>query len=232
MYRIYERPLSGTEREQLKRCLAIDALPPTWSFYQNPYVTDFITFAISVTLAAWWLDVPFYFAACVGLMLYCFFAYLRYKAIRLLDVKPAQSRRLSRAKFLTAVASADKVRVHHIQSDAVVEVWSDAGTLYLFDVGDGHTYWIDEGFELMKGTQKLWPSCEFEVVELDGHGYQFGPFVLGEPLEPREGYYFGDLFDHTEYELPSEGLIPQSLDELLSSLKAERERASTTNEMT
>src|SRR5262245_57332562 len=45
--------------------------------------------------------------------------------------------------FHDAVTSAQAVRVHCVEAEAVVQVTYDEGTICLFDVGQSETYWID-----------------------------------------------------------------------------------------
>jgi len=114
-----------------------------------------------------------------------------------------------------AVNSAKTVRVHCVESDEVVQVTHDEGTICLFDVGQNRTYWIDPYLMTPGHPPEDWPNRKFEVIEVPGWEEELGPFCLGKRLRPRETFEFRNLFEHYDFEPPADGLINQSLNAFL-----------------
>ncbi len=124
-------------------------------------------------------------------------------------------------KFRGIVNAAKTVRVHRIQADAVVQVVHDEGTICLFDVGENATYWIDPYLMIPGRPSEAWPNRDFDVVQIPGWKDELGPFCRGTKLRPRETFEFRDLFEHSDFAPPADGIIRQSLDAFL---KDARER--------
>ena len=155
-------------------------------------------FAISgavIFLACWWL------------------IHLKSRILTPLRRHRATNHRVS--KFRQAVNSAKTVRVHCVESDEVVQVTHDEGTICLFDVGQNRTYWIDPYLMTPGHPPEDWPNRKFEVIEVPGWEEELGPFCLGKRLRPRETFEFRNLFEHYDFEPPADGLINQSLNAFL-----------------
>ncbi len=130
--------------------------------------------------------------------------------------------------FHSAITAAQTVRVHCVESHAVVQVTHDEGTICLFDVGQSRTYWIDPYCMIPGRPPKDWPSRKFEVVEVAGWKEEIGPFCEGKRLRPRQTFEFHDLFEHYEFEPPADGLIHQSLDAFIAEAKSRSQKVGVT----
>ena len=98
--------------------------------------------------------------------------------------------------FQKKVTEAQTVRVHRVESDAVVEVMHDDGVIYLFDAGTNRTYWIDPYCFMIPGRPlEEWPNRKFEVFEVSGLKEGIGPFCYGKRLRARQTLEFRDLFE-------------------------------------
>jgi hypothetical protein len=133
--------------------------------------------------------------------------------------------------FQKAVTEAQTVRIHRVESDAVVEVTHDNGVIYLFDVGTNCTYWIAPCCFMVPGRPpNNWPNGKFEVFKVPGLKEEIGPFCYGERLRARDALEFRDLFEHYEFDPPADGVISQSLDEFIKTAESKNrssENAST-----
>jgi hypothetical protein len=127
--------------------------------------------------------------------------------------------------FHRAVAAAQTVRVHCVAAEAVVQVTHDEGTICLFDVGQGQTYWIDPYCLIPGYPPKDWPNRRFEVVEVPGWKEEVGPFCGDKRLRPRETIEFRDLFEHFDFEPPADGLIHQSVETFVAESKTRNQSA-------
>ena len=119
------------------------------------------------------------------------------------------------SRFRAAVDAAKTIRVHRIESDDVVQVAHDDGTICLFDVGGNRTFWIDPCFMVPGRPPEDWPNRKFEVVAVPAWPDEIGPFCSGKKLQPRETFEFRDLFEHYTYDPPPDGLINEPLDAFL-----------------
>ena len=112
-----------------------------------------------------------------------------------------------------------------VEADAVVQVTHDEGMVYLFDVGQGQTYWTDPYCMIPGRPPKDWPNRKFEVVEVPGWKEEVGPFCDGKQLRSRETVEFRDLFERHDFEPPAGGLIHQALDAFLIETKIRNQSA-------
>lgn len=229
MHGTLERPLMANERKRL-----LDAMPLTPSpFRARPFKLKLIAEATGVLVALIILvavkKVSPAFAVPAAVAFFAIWWLLHIKTRVLRPLRRCREANERVHKFREVVNAAKAVRVHRVQSDAVVQVVHDEGTICLFDVGESCTYWIDPYFMLPGRPPADWPNREFDVVEIPGWEGEVGPFTHGTKLRPRHTLEFRDLFEYYDFEPPADGLIRQPLDVFLQEARARNRPVSGTS---
>lgn len=223
--------MTDAERDRL-----LDCMPRTPSpfrpFHKYQYGLQVIgeTFGVLVLVAVFVgfgdLRLPYGILGGVGFLAVWWLLNLKSRVLTPLGRWKAENQRVR--AFHSAVETAQTVSVHCVESDAVVQVTYDEGTICLFDVGQSKTYWIDPHFMTPGRSPKDWPNRKFEVIEVPGWKEEVGPFCDGELLRPRETVEFRDLFEHYNFEPPADGLIPKALDAFITDAKSRNQPAGVT----
>jgi len=219
MHQLLERQMTDAERERLLDCLPLAPSPFRSRDFKLKLVAEGIGVTLAVVILVWFQKQPAAFVIPAALGCYSLWSLLHLKSRVLSPLRRWREANQRVSEFRNAVAATQTVRVHCVEADAVVQVVHDEGTVCLFDIGPGQTYWIDP-HEMLPGRPPAdWPNRKFEVIELPGWKGEVGPFCYGKLLRARETLEFRDLFEHYENEPPADGLINQSLDAFLSQAK-------------
>ena len=201
----FERPMTDAERARLLGRLA--PRRPAASNRALPGLGEAVLLVASFALVGLiWNPTVGALSAVVYALLFILPGYVR-SCRQAADGDPAAGRRHAAAR--ESVLAATTASVQRVESDSVVEVVSDLVTVYLFDLGDGRTFWHG----VMAGDEvdaARWPSRRFELVQVPGSPEVFGPFCEGERLPPRETLERLDLAA-----LPESGVIDRPVDDFL-----------------
>jgi hypothetical protein len=200
----FERPLTDAERARLAAQLTPRHVGPVnWGLPGRGEILAWCV--VSLVLVIVKPPVGWLFAAIYPLFFFLPRWIRAQMEVRRADVPFKRQHDQARA----AIAAASTVRVQRVESRAVVAVDCYEAMIYLFDLGDGRTFWHgvmpDDRVDPAQ-----WPNKCFEVVHVPGSKESFGPFCEGEALEPRERLEYMDLGD-----LPESGVIDRSLEEFL-----------------
>ena len=227
MHQTIERQMTEEERKRLLGSMPLSPSP----LRTRQFKLRLIGTTIGALLAVGWAIATKRASAAVaiaaGLLVIAIWWLLDLKRRGLIPMRRYREANERVWRFRAAVNAAKTVRVHRVQSDAVVQVVHDEGTICLFDVGENRTYWIDPYFMAPGRPPEDWPNREFEVVELPGWEQEVGPFCCGKKLRPRETVEFRDLFEHYDFEPPADGLIRQSPDTFLQDAQARNRSGAT-----
>ncbi len=227
MHQSFERPLTAEERQRLLDLMPVPPRPPfpVIRLIRRVFEMACVMLAGCVLVAVKDVSAIIVFP-CIAVI------YLLYYEFELADLLFLRRQRYALEynpvmKFRKAVEAAQTVRVHSFEVNALVQMHHDDGTIYLLDLGDGQTYWLDAGYSQMgRVPDRLppeWPSTKFELFQLPNYAKQIGPFCTGTKLRPRESVEMNDLvlegvdFDNV---VSADGFINKPLDTFLEELKA------------
>lgn len=227
MHQSLERPLTEVERKRLLDSMLLSPSPLQGRQFKLKLVSEAVGVLVAVIILIALKKVPAAVAILGGLAFFAIWLLLHLRSRVLNPLRKSREKNERVWKFRSAVDAAKTVRVHRVESDAVVQVVHDEGTICLFDVGENRTYWIDPYFMLPGRPPADWPNREFEVVEVPGWGEEVGPFCCGKKLRPRETVEFRDLFEDYDFEPPADGLIWQSLDVFIQDAQARNRSGAT-----
>lgn len=224
MYKTVERKMTEDEQKRLLGCMPLAPSPFRARDFRLRLVTELVGVVVAVVFLLWFKkeSVVFVIPATLGLYALWWLFQLKSRILRPLRRWRETNERVR--TFHNGVAAAQTVRVHCVETEAVIQVTYDEGTICLCDVGESQTYWIDPYCMIPGRPPKGWPNRKFEVVEVPGVKEEIGPFCSGKQLRPQETYEFSDLFEHYDFEPPADGLIHQDLDVFLAEAKSRNQR--------
>lgn len=219
MHQTTERTMTKAERKRLLDCMPLTPSPFRSRQFKQKLVAELVGVLVAVVFLLYFKKQPTAFVIPAALGFYALWWLFHLKSRILTPQRRWREANQRIWGFHDAVASAQTVRVHCVEAEAVVQVTHDEGTICLFDVGQSQTYWIDPDCMIPGRPPKDWPNRKFEVVEVPGWKEEVGPFSEGKRLRPRQTVEFRDLFGRYDFEPPSDGLIRQALDVFLAEAK-------------
>ncbi len=229
MHQTVEQQMTEDERKRLVASMPLTPSPFRTRQFKLRLISTSVGVLVGVAILIAAKKVSAVVAIPAGLMVFGIWWLLDLKSRVLTPLRRYREANERVWKFRGVVNAAKTVRVHRVQSDAVVQVVHDEGTICMFDVGENRTYWIDPYFMVPGRPPEHWPNREFEVVEVPGWEGEVGPFTHGTRLRPRQTLEFRDLFEHYDFEPPADGIIRQSLDVFLRDAQARNRPTSGTS---
>jgi len=226
MHKTVEQPLTEDERKRLVDSMPLAPSPFRTRQFKLRLISTSVGVLVGVAILIAVKKVSAVVAIPAGLIVFAIWWLFDLKSRVLNPLRRYREANEHVWNFRNAVNAAKTVRVHRVQSDTVVQVGHDEGTICLFDIGENRTYWIDPYFMVPGRPPEDWPNRDFEVVEVPGWEEEVGPFSRGKKLRPRATLEFRDLFEHYDFEPPPDGIIPQSLDDFLRDAQARNRRTS------
>lgn len=138
-----ERAMTVGERKRLMDCMPPAPTPFHTRRFKLQLMGEIIGVLLAVIILIWLKSIPATFAipaACIG---YAIWWRLHLKIRVLTPLRESRTVNQRVDTFRKAVESAKSVRVHSVESDAVVQLTHDEGTVCVYGVGDNQSYWID-----------------------------------------------------------------------------------------
>src|SRR5207244_5377498 len=149
MHESIEQTMNEEDRERLLACMS-PLSSPFRSFNQYEFALVSIGEAFGVfcfvAIVGWLGPWPAAVVIALGIGFLALWWLLHLKSRILSPLRRYREANQRVWDFQKAIIGAQTVRVHRVESDAVVEVMHDEGVIYLFDVGETSTYWIDPYF--------------------------------------------------------------------------------------
>jgi hypothetical protein len=218
MYQVVEKPMDAEMRSRLLGWMR--EAPSPFRGAELALIAHSVAFAISCVFFVeicrdlkWNRDARvFAVILAVALVIYA-------EKIRRLVVQPLRERKRQREKmalFRNAVTNATTARVERIESNHVVSITHDEGTIYLFAIDANRCFW----FELARPCDN-WPNSKFEIARVAGVAEEIGPFCYGKKIRPRAHLDFEEFADFDFDKFPEDGVIEQSIDDFLKSARAQ-----------
>lgn len=226
MHQTVEEQMTEAERKRLVDCMPLMPSPFRTRQFKLRLISTSLGVLLGIVIVIAAKKVSAVVAIPAGVIVFGIWWLLDLKSRVLTPLRRYREANERVWKFRRVINAAKTVRVHRVESDAVVQVVHDEGTICLFDVGENRTYWIDPYFMVPGRPPEDWPNREFEVVEVPGWENEVGPFSRGKRLRPRETLEFRDLFEYYDFEPPADGIIRQSLDVFLRDAQARNRRTS------
>ena len=216
MFQTIERPMTEAERKRLLDCLSVTPSSLRTRQFKLELVAELIAMVLAAVYAIRFKHIPAAFAIPVIFVIFVILSFVQKRnrlGASLREWRAANER--ARA-FHRAINEARTVKVRGVESDKVVQVDYNEGSIYLFSVGPGQTYWVDPTCMVPGRPPQSWPNRKFEIVEVPGWEEEIGPFCTGKKLRPSNVYEFCDLLEDYDLEqLPPNGLIQKPLDAFL-----------------
>ncbi len=220
--------MTEAERKRLLDCMPLAPSPIRSRRFGLTLIAQIIGLTIADVFLLYIRKEPAVFVIPITVGFYVLWWLFHFKSRILTPLRRWREANQKVSGFHNAVTTAQTVRVHCVESDTVVVVAHDEGMICLFDVGSSQTYWIDPSCMIPGKPSKDWPSSRFEVVEIPGWNEEIGPFCKGTRLQPRRTFEFRDLFEHYDFEPPTDGLIRQALDAFIAEAKTRNQKVGAT----
>ena len=220
--------MTEAERKRLLDCMPLAPSPFGARHFKLTLFAELAGVVTAIIVLIWFKKYPTDFAVPTALGLYTLWWVFHLKSRILTPRRRWREANQRVLGFHDAVHSAQSVRAHCVEAGAVVQVTYDEGTIYLFDVGQSQTYWIDPYCMIPGRPPTDWPNRKFEVVLVPGWKEEIGPFCEGKRLRPQQTLEFQDLFEHYEFEPPEDGLIGQALDTFIAEAKSRSQKVGVT----
>src|SRR2546429_7075573 len=165
MHQLLERLMTKEERQRLLECMPL-ASSPFRPFRRYQYGLEVIgeLFGVlvmaSIFMGLGKLPAVYVIPTALGLLAIWWVLHLKRRVLTPLRRYREANQRVW--DFRNAVNAAQTIRVHCVESDLVVQMMHDEGTICLFDVGRIQTYWIAPILLIPGRSPKTWPNRSFE----------------------------------------------------------------------
>jgi hypothetical protein len=165
MHQLLERQMTDDERKRLLDCMPLALSPFQARLFKLTLIGESVGVLLAVIILIWFkkLSAAFVIPAAFGFYAIWWLLHLKSRVLRPLHRSREANHRAW--EFRNAIAIAQTVSVHCVESDVVVQVIYDEGTVCLFDVGGNQTYWIDPYFMIPGHPPKDWPNRKFELLK-------------------------------------------------------------------